>query len=123
VNFGPLNRDGGERRLNVAVTRARQELRVFSSLKAEQINLAKTQAVGVRDLKHFLDFAERGAVALAEEVRLDLGSFESPFEESVAAALERRGWTIRTQVGVSAFRIDLGVVDPDAPPRPGTATN
>lgn len=88
---------------------------MFSSLKAEQINLAKTQAVGVRDLKHFLDFAERGAVALAEEVRLDLGSFESPFEESVAAALERRGWTIRTQVGVSAFRIDLGVVDPDAP--------
>ena len=115
VNFGPLNRDGGERRLNVAVTRARQELRVFSSLKAEQINLARTQAVGVRDLKHFLDFADRGAVALAEEVRLDLGGFESPFEESVATALGRKGWNIRTQVGVSAFRIDLGVVDPDAP--------
>jgi very-short-patch-repair endonuclease len=48
-------------------------------------------------------------------VRPDLGGFESPFEEAVAAALGRRGWTIRTQVGVSAFRIDLGVVHPDAP--------
>ena len=115
VNFGPLNRDGGERRLNVAITRARQELRVFSSLRAEQINLARTAAVGVRDLKHFLDFADRGAVTLAEEIRLDQGGFESPFEEAVAAALGRRGWQVRTQVGVSAFRIDLGVVHPDAP--------
>jgi len=115
VNFGPLNRDGGERRLNVAITRARQELRVFSSLRADQINLARTQAVGVRDLKSFLDFADRGAVSLAEEVRPGQGGFESPFEEAVAAALVRKGWTVCTQVGVSAFRIDLAVVHPDAP--------
>src|SRR5256885_14107723 len=56
----PLNRDGGERRLNVAVTRARQELRIFSSLRGEQMDLSRTQAAGVRDLKHFLEFAERG---------------------------------------------------------------
>ncbi|WP_265584060.1 DEAD/DEAH box helicase [Chitinimonas koreensis] len=60
MNFGPMNRDGGERRLNVAITRARQELRVFSSLKSEQMDLSRTQAHGVRDLKHFLEFAERG---------------------------------------------------------------
>jgi len=115
VNFGPLNKDGGERRLNVAITRARQELRVFSSLKADQINLARTQATGVRDLKYFLDFADRGAVALAEEVRPSQGSFESPFEEAIAAALVRKGWAVSTQVGVSAYRIDLAVIHPDVP--------
>jgi very-short-patch-repair endonuclease len=115
MNFGPLNRDGGERRLNVAITRARYELRVFSSLKAEQINLARTQARGVRDLKWFLDFAERGSRALAEASQPGQGGYESPFEEAVAAALERMGWQIHTQVGVSAYRIDLAVVHPDKP--------
>lgn len=114
MNFGPMNRDGGERRLNVAITRARQELRVFSSLKSEQMDLSRTQAHGVRDLKHFLEFAERGPRALAEVTRGSLGDFESPFEEAVAAALAARGWELHTQVGASAFRVDLGVVHPDA---------
>jgi very-short-patch-repair endonuclease len=115
MNFGPMNRTGGERRLNVAITRARHELRVFSSLRAEQINLSRTQAFGVRDLKYFLDFAERGTRALSEEARIDRGGFDSPFEVAVAQALERKGWTMHTQVGVSAYRIDLGVVHPDVP--------
>lgn len=115
MNFGPMNRAGGERRLNVAITRARHELRVFSSLRAEQINLSRTQAFGVRDLKYFLDFAERGPRALAEETRLGRGGYDSPFEEAVAKALERKGWVMHTQVGVSAYRIDLGVVHPEVP--------
>jgi very-short-patch-repair endonuclease len=110
-----MNRDGGERRLNVAITRARHELRVFSSLRSEQFDLSRTQAAGVRDLKHFLEFAERGPRALAEATKGSLGGFESPFEEAVAAALASKGWQVQTQVGVSAFRIDLGVVHPDAP--------
>lgn len=114
MNFGPMNRDGGERRLNVAITRARQELRVFSSLKAEQMDLARTQAHGVRDLKLFLEFAERGPRALSEITRGGFGDFESPFEEAVASALAKRGWELHTQVGASAFRIDLAVVHPDA---------
>lgn len=114
MNFGPMNRDGGERRLNVAITRARRELRVFSSLKAEQMDLARTQAMGVRDLKHFLEFAERGTRALAEANRGSVGEFESPFEEAVAAALTRKGWSVHTQIGASAFRIDLAIVHPDA---------
>ncbi len=117
MNFGPMNRDGGERRLNVAVTRARHELRVFSSLKPEQIDLARTKAEGVRDLKHFLEFAERGPRALAEAVFGTIGDFDSPFEQAVAERLARRGWQVHPQVGVSSFRIDLGVVDPDAPGR------
>ncbi|MBV6782947.1 DUF3320 domain-containing protein [Xanthomonas campestris pv. trichodesmae] len=117
MNFGPLNRQGGERRLNVAITRARHELRVFASFHAEQMDLARTQAIGVRDLKHFLEFAERGARALAEANRGSLGGFDSPFEQAVAAALARRGWHVQPQIGASSFRIDLGIVDPDAPGR------
>jgi very-short-patch-repair endonuclease len=115
MNFGPMNRDGGERRLNVAITRARHELRVFSSLKAEQFDLSRTQAAGVRDLKHFLEFAERGPRALAEATKGSLGGFESPFEEAVASALASKGWQVQTQIGASSFRVDLGVVHPDAP--------
>ncbi|GAB2490516.1 DUF3320 domain-containing protein [Comamonas humi] len=117
MNFGPLNRQGGERRLNVAITRARHELRVFASFRAEQMDLARTQAIGVRDLKHFLEFAERGASALAEASRGTLGGFDSPFEQAVATALAQRGWQVQPQIGASSFRIDLGIVDPDAPGR------
>ena len=114
MNFGPMNRAGGERRLNVAITRARHELRVFTSLKAEQMDLARTQAGGVRDLKHFLEYAERGPRAMAEATPGSQGGFESPFEAAVAAALAKRQWDVHTQVGASAFRIDLAVVHPDA---------
>lgn len=117
MNFGPLNRQGGERRLNVAITRARQELRVFASLRAEQMDLARTSAAGVRDLKHFLEFAARGPRALAEATPGSRGGYDSPFEQAVADALAKRGWRLHTQIGVSQFRIDLGVVDPDAPGR------
>lgn len=115
MNFGPMNRDGGERRLNVAITRARRELRVFSSLRPEQIDLARTQATGVSELKYFLEFAERGPRAFAELVTRGTGEFESPFEQYVATSLQSRGWTVHTQIGVSDFRVDLGVVHPDAP--------
>jgi len=115
MNFGPMNRDGGERRLNVAITRARRELHVFSSLHPEQIDLSRTQATGVSEFKHFLEFAERGPRAFAEIVTGSTGDFESPFEQHVASALGTRNWTIHTQVGASGFRIDLGVVHPDAP--------
>ena len=113
MNFGPLNRDGGERRLNVAVTRARHELRVFSSLRGEKMDLSRTNANGVRDLKHFLEFAEFGPRALAEAHHGSKGDFESPFESSVATALGRKGWQVHTQIGASSFRLDLGVVHPD----------
>lgn len=115
MNFGPMNRTGGERRLNVAITRARQELRVFSTLKGDQFDLSKTKSIGVRDLKHFLEFAERGTKSLFEATSGSLGGFESPFEEAVAGALAAKGWILQTQVGASAFRIDLAVVHPDAP--------
>lgn len=113
MNFGAVNGDGGEKRLNVAVTRARAELHVFASILADQIDLSRTKALGVAHLKNFLDYAARGAVALPAMDQGSLGPAESPFEESVAEALAARGWEVRTQIGVSGFRIDLGVVHPD----------
>ncbi|WP_238121316.1 MULTISPECIES: DUF3320 domain-containing protein [unclassified Xanthobacter] len=113
MDFGALNRDGGERRLNVAITRARQELVVFSGTRADDIDVARTKGLGVHHLKTFLDFAARGAVALAGQDRGSLGGPDSPFEEAVADALTARGWQLVPQVGVSAFRIDLGVKHPD----------
>ena len=115
MNFGPLNRDGGERRLNVAITRARDQLIVFGSLRGDQIAIARTQALGVHDLRKFLTFAEHGTAALAGLHEGSVGGFDSVFEVEVAEMLRQKGWQVVTQVGVSGFGIDLGVVDPDRP--------
>ncbi len=115
MHFGPLNRQGGERRLNVAVTRARCELVVFSSLLAEQIDLSRTQSTGAKHLRAFLDYAARGVAAIAEAVALDpLADCESPFERAVDAALRGLGHEVHRQVGCSGYRVDLAVVDPRA---------
>lgn len=113
--FGKLNRSGGWRRLNVAATRARREMKVFTSFDPGMIDLTRTAAEGVRDLKAFIEFADRGPRALAEAATASQGGPDSPFEEAVAMALRKRGWTLVPQVGVSKFRIDIGVVHPDRP--------
>ncbi|MGX1099892.1 DUF3320 domain-containing protein [Amorphus sp. MBR-141] len=113
VSFGAINHDGGERRLNVAVTRARQELVVFAGITADQIDLSRTKATGVHHLKTFLDYAERGPVALPAQDAGSQGELESPFEEAIAEALRNRGWHLVPQVGVSGFRVDIGVKHPD----------
>jgi very-short-patch-repair endonuclease len=115
MSFGALNAQGGWRRLNVAVTRARQEMMVFTSFDPGMIDLHRTSARAVADLKHFVEFAHRGPRALAEAVHGSVGGFDSPFEEAVAAELTRRGWTVVPQIGVSRFRIDIGIVHPDRP--------
>lgn len=93
--------------------RARQELIVFSGFTADQIDPSRTKALAVNHLKTFLDYAERGAIALPAQDRGSVGGFDSPFEEAVAAQLERRGWMVVPQVGISGFRIDLGIRHPD----------
>lgn len=116
MNFGPLNRDGGQRRLNVAITRAREEVLVISTLLPEHIDLTRTGAPGVGDLRNFLEFARRGPSALANlDRRLGTADHDSPFEAQVAAALRERGYETHAQVGCSGYRIDLGVVHPDLP--------
>ncbi|MDD3419013.1 MAG: DUF4011 domain-containing protein [Candidatus Gastranaerophilales bacterium] len=115
MNFGPLNRSGGERRLNVAFTRAKYEMVIFSSLQADQIDLNRTKAQGVADLKYFLQYAKQGKSALGTFVTRSLGGFESPFEQEVANAMRQKGWMVHTQIGASSYRIDLAIVHPDKP--------
>ena len=117
MNFGPLNGEGGHRRLNVAISRAREGVVIYSTLMPEQIDLARVRAAGVRDLKHYLEFAIRGARALVEQ-KVPTGlDPDSPFEVAVIQVLRDAGWTVHPQVGCSGYRIDLAVVDPRAPGR------
>ena len=91
MNFGPINGSEGERRLNVAVTRARKKVTVVSSIRASDFDLGEINREGVRILQRYLDFAERGQDALA--MQTGGGEFESPFEQSVAARI--RVWALR----------------------------
>ena len=114
MNFGPMNKEGGHRRLNVAASRARYEVRIFSSLRPEHIDLSRTKARGVADLKAYLDFALNGPRALATQA-LPTGRLpDSPFEVAVITKLREHGWEVHPQVGVSGYRLDLAVVNPYA---------
>jgi very-short-patch-repair endonuclease len=117
MNFGPLNKSGGERRLNVAITRATSEVMVFSSFDSSMIDLSRTSALAIEHLKHYLEFAEKGPIALAEQSTAAYGvdQFDSDFEQAVAWALRDKGWKVQTQIGVSKFRVDLGITHPDQP--------
>lgn len=118
MNFGPLNKVGGERRLNVAITRARRELMVFTTLKPDMISLSRTRALGVKHLKMFLDFAERGIKAITEATsHTGTSDYQSPFEKAAGEALKAAGFEIHTQVGCSGYRIDLAIVHPEFPGR------
>ena len=113
MNFGPLNKPGGERRLNVAVTRAREKVIIITSIKATDID-AETKALGVQTLRYYLDYAEHGPEAL-ESVKAREGEFESALDEDVAAEIKKMGYEVVPQVGCSGYRIDIGVVDPVNP--------
>ena len=117
MNFGPLNRAGGERRLNVAITRAREKVVLVSSIRASDLDISGTGADGVRVLHAYLDYAERGADALEMEDSGQGGEYESPLEEDVANAIKEMGYQVVPQVGCSGFRVDLGVIDPLQPGR------
>lgn len=116
MNFGPLNRQGGQRRLNVAITRAREEVLVVSTLLPEDIDLSRTSAPGVSDLRYFLEYARRGTSALSTAaIQGGNSNFGSPLEQQVAHRLEEKGYQVQTHVGCSGYRIDLGVAHPDHP--------
>lgn len=117
MNFGPLNLEGGHRRLNVAITRAREQVTIYSSMLGEDIDPGRVSAKGVLDLKTYLEFAAKGQRALITESLPTGREPDSPFEVAVIARLRDRGWTVHPQVGASGYRIDIGVVDPRAPGR------
>lgn len=111
MNFGPLNNDGGERRLNVAVTRARSEMYVFTNMHSDDIDLSKTQAVGVEGLKNFLHYAECGELLIGAGVERPAVKAH-PIAEELATALRHEGYKVDTNVGQSDFRVDVAVLDP-----------
>jgi KaiC/GvpD/RAD55 family RecA-like ATPase len=113
--FGPLNKSGGERRLNVLITRARERCVVFSNFTASDLELKEDSSFGVRVLKHFLAYAESGSLPDIENNRS--GETESPFEDAVKDFLEDHHHKVEPQVGCAGFRIDLAIIDPLQPGR------
>lgn len=112
MNFGPINQEGGYRRLNVAITRAKLNVILVSSIMDTDIDLSKTEARGVKLLKQYIEYARNGN-EFAMEVEPDRpGWFDSPFEEDVHDFLVSKGYKIKTQVGVAGFRVDIGVEHP-----------
>ncbi len=113
MNFGPLNQAGGWRRLNVAVSRAREEMLVYASLPAAAIDLGKTSSAGVAGLKAFLEYAEKGRTTLAlkaDDVKPGKG-----IGKFIAKELKAYGYDCRVEVGASAFKVDAAVIDPARP--------
>ena len=114
-NFGPLNRVGGERRLNVAVTRAKCNVQLVSSMHYTDIDLKHTSAEGAKLLREYLDYAENGSVALQRAISVSpFEQFDSDFELEVCDYLRSKEFAVDTQVGCSGFRIDLGLKLPDS---------
>jgi very-short-patch-repair endonuclease/DNA polymerase III delta prime subunit len=114
MSFGPLNNEGGEKRLNVLITRAKVRCEIFTNITSDDIDLNRTQKYGIRVLKEFLYYAEHGKLNITEETGLPE---DSPFEQSVADKLTRLGYIVRRQVGSQGFYIDLAIVDPENPGR------
>ena len=110
MNFGPLNNRGGERRLNVAVSRARYEMIVFSTLRAEQIDLRRSKAAGVEGLQKFLKYAEGTTAPTLAYDGADVSV--SSLATDIATALTELGYETTTNVGRSKFKVDVAVVDP-----------
>lgn len=109
-NFGPLNRNGGERRLNVAVTRAKHNVKLVASIHHTDIDLTRTSSVGAKLLKEYLDYAENGTVALNRTEHFNLFEYVEPeLELEIASFLRENGYTVDTRVGYSSCKIDIGV--------------
>lgn len=111
-NFGPLNRAGGERRLNVAITRAKYQMLVVSSIKGEDIDISKTSSRGAYLLKEYLNFAKDGKINETINVSAEK-VFDSPLESDIYNELTKLGYIVDTQVGCSGYRIDLAIKDPN----------
>ncbi|WP_415941160.1 DUF3320 domain-containing protein [Streptomyces sp. 067-1] len=113
LNFGPINKGGGWRRLNVAVTRARYRMEVVASFRGTALPDSANESV--QYLKRYLEYAESGPAVLARDVVQADAEPDSPFEESVLAVLRGWGYRVQPQVGVAGYRIDLGVRHPELP--------
>ena len=115
MSFGPINASGGERRLNVAITRAREQVIIFSSAHASDIHPERTNSVGVQHLKALMEFAETGH--LDGDAARNREAAGSGLAGEVRQFLEANGYAVEEHVGRSALPIDLAVRDPKNPDR------
>lgn len=114
--FSILNQDGGERRLNVLVTRAKKLIKVFSAVTDGDFGNVENFGKGVRLLKYYLDFAIRKEDAIKSATMENANAeTESPFEDSVLRVLQAHGYEVKPQVGCANYRIDLAIVDKENP--------
>ncbi|MBD8477025.1 DUF3320 domain-containing protein [Microbacterium sp. CFBP 8794] len=116
LNFGPLSRAGGERRLNVAVTRARRQVVLYASFDPAELRAEQTSARGLKDLKSYLELAARG-VAPTDDSTSRVPVIDRHRDE-IAAVLTERGLVVKTDVGLSDFRIDLTLASASDPAQP-----
>jgi len=114
MNFGPVSSDGGERRLNVLISRAKSRCEIFTSITDEDIDTDRAKGKGTFALKLFLNYARTGRLTLTAEKR-DVK--QSVFEQEVAQALRARGYDLHTDVGLAGFFVDIAVASPDEPGR------
>ena len=113
MNFGPLSREGGYRRLNVAITRAKHNVKLVGSIVPTDIDLDRVSSEGVKMLRSYIEFAQQGTIALDKELNINYNiEFDSPFEEAVYDFLQSKGYNVVTQVGCSGFRIDMAIKHP-----------
>ena len=114
MRFGPLGHDGGERRLNVAITRAKCNIKLVGSILPSDIDLNRTNSEGVRMLRSYIEFALKGENALRPVERDEAIETSDEFCDMIAAFLENNGYKIRKQVGCSDYKIDIAVENPNS---------
>jgi very-short-patch-repair endonuclease len=113
MNFGPLSKTGGERRLNVAITRAKHNVKLVGSIMPTDIDLNRVTSDGPKLLRSYIDFAINGpSVFLAEVIDNNIIEHDSAFEEAVYNYLDRKGYKVGSQIGCSGYRIDLAIKHP-----------
>lgn len=109
--FGPLGTSGGERRLNVAVTRAKYNIKLVGSLLPEDINLEKVSSEGVKLLRKYIDYAMNGVSVLKEKKTVENGNSD-PFIASIANYIQKEGYEVAVNVGDSDYKVNIGVINP-----------
>jgi very-short-patch-repair endonuclease len=110
MSFGPINRPGGERRLNVAITRAREQVVIFASTHSSEIHAERTNSVGVKHLKALMEYAETGHLE-GDAVKAD-GREATGIKKAVCDCLATNGYSFETDVGMSSYPVDVAVRDP-----------
>ena len=113
MNFGPLSKVGGERRLNVAITRAKYNVKLVGSIMPTDIDCERISSEGPKLLRSYIDFAINGFSTIQQQnIKNDNSTYSSSFEKTVCDFLNSKGYMLATNVGCSEYKIDIAVKHP-----------